>query len=66
MKRQKYRRLMKREAAKQNLDIVHNLSEFELTEDMKSVLNKGLSFVPTVTPTLGGLGLDVGLTLIRK
>ena len=32
---------------KKPLDIVHNLSDFELTEPMKSLLNRGLGFVPT-------------------
>ena len=45
---------------KKPLDLDHNLSDFELTEPMKSLLNHGLGFVPTpktinITQTLAEL-----------
>ena len=47
MKRNKYRRWKKKELAKKNIGLVHNYSDFHLTEDMLSLLNKGRSFAPT-------------------
>ena len=37
---------MKREAANRNLDLVFNFSDLPINEDMNSLLNRGLGFVP--------------------
>ena len=46
IRRNKYKRLKRRKASKL-ITLVHNFSDFELTADMESVLNKGLGFVVT-------------------
>ena len=45
--KRKYVKWKKVEATKRNLDLIHNFSDYELTTPMKSLLNRGLSFVPT-------------------
>ena len=47
VKRTRYKRWKQREARRQNLSLVHNFSDMVMTEDMKSLLNHGLGFVPT-------------------
>ena len=46
MKRWRFRRWKRREAARK-VSIVHNYSDFSVTDGMSSLLNKGLGFVPT-------------------
>ena len=58
--RQKYPKWKKREAAKRNLDLVHNFSDFEINEPTRLLLNRGLSFVPmpktlNITQTMADL-----------
>ena len=57
IKRSKYKRRKRAEARKQ-VNLVHNLCNFQLTDPMTQILNKGLSFV--VTPK------NVNCTLIRS
>ena len=57
IKRNTYKRRKRAEASKQ-VNLVHNLSQFPLTEDMTKVLNKGLSFV--INPR------NVNLTEVRS
>ena len=45
LKRNQYRKWKQREAQKK-VDLVTNLSDFTLSEDMRKLLNRGLSFVP--------------------
>ena len=45
LKRNQYRKWKRREAQKK-VDLVTNLSDFTLSEDMRKLLNRGLSFVP--------------------
>ena len=47
IKHNRYRRQKRREATKQIPVLVHNLSDFKLTDDMISLLSRGRSFVPT-------------------
>ena len=44
--RRKYRKWKKVESAKKNLDLIHNFSDINLSNDMISLLNKGPGFVP--------------------
>ena len=45
--RSKYQKWKQTESKKQKLNLVVNLSDMVITEPMKSLLNRGLSFVPT-------------------
>ena len=47
IKRSKYHKWKQAESKKQKLNLVVNLSDMVITEPMKSLLNRGLSFVPT-------------------
>ena len=47
IRRSRYQRLKQKEARKQNLNLVQNLSDFKITGPMDSLLNHGLGFVPT-------------------
>ena len=47
IKRSKYVKWKKKEFMKQATSLVVNYSDFPVTEPMKTLLNKGLSFVPT-------------------
>ena len=60
IKKNKYKKWKRKEAMKKPLDLVHNLSDLQLSEPMKSLLNRGLGFVPTpktinITETLADL-----------
>ena len=47
IRRSKYQKWKQTESKKQKLNLVVNLSDMVITEPMKSLLNRGLSFVPT-------------------
>ena len=47
IKRSKYKKWKRMQSMKNLPDLVHNLSDFELTQPMISLFNRGLGFVPT-------------------
>ena len=60
IKRRKYKKWKKDEASKHPQNLVHNLSSFELTNPMNSMLNRGLGFCPMPnTVNISGLQAEV-------